>query len=79
MVTARAGVQAGAHVEDLRTRCAYFYEVALRLAALAPLDGLSKLVTGAFRARYKVTPAAVEYLGMAACPLLLTPAGQDCL
>jgi len=53
-VTARARAQAGAHVEDLRTRCAFFYEVALRLAALAPMEGLGKLVTAAFRARYKV-------------------------
>ena len=47
-------LQAGAHVEDLRTRCPYFYEVALRLAALGHFEGLGKFVHSCFQRRYKV-------------------------
>ena len=60
-------------MEDLRTRCAFFYEVALRLAALAPMDGLGKLVTAAFRARYKVGEVAC---GASACLSMPAPADK---
>lgn len=46
--------QAGAHVEDLRTRCPYFYEVALRLDALGHFAGLGTFVHSCFQRRYKV-------------------------
>ena len=46
--------QAGAHVEDLRTRCPYFYEVALRLDALGHFEGLGLFVHSCFQRRYKV-------------------------
>lgn len=45
-------------MEDLRTRCPYFFEVALRLAALQPFEGLGKFVTTCFRARYRARPTA---------------------
>lgn len=51
----RRKVQAGAGVESLRARCAWFYDVAQRLHALegAPPD-VGPFAAATFRARYRV-------------------------
>ncbi|KAK9843549.1 hypothetical protein WJX81_008330 [Elliptochloris bilobata] len=72
-------MQAGAHVEDLRTRCPYFYEVALRMDALGHFEGLGKFVHSSFQKRYKdlLTRAHAGEAGPDATRLLATMSVEE--
>ncbi len=50
----RRKLQAGAHCEDLRSRCLHFYDVAEALTFIVRQPALGHLAMMAFRGRYKV-------------------------
>ena len=52
---------AGAQCEDLRARCAYFYDVACLLHDITRSDDLCTFVNNTFRARYKACPGYFYY------------------
>ena len=50
----RRKLAVGAAVEDLRSRCPYFYDVAAELHRMIIDDGLAKFVANTFTLRYRV-------------------------
>ena len=51
----RRKVQAGAGCEDLRRRCPYFYDVAMRLHSLGAPPAVGEFTNATFRARYRAS------------------------
>ena len=51
----RRKLQAGAHCEDLRSRCLYFYDVAEALNGIVHQPALEQLTMMAFQGRYRVS------------------------
>jgi GINS complex subunit 3 len=57
----RRKLAVGAAVEDLRSRCPFFYDVAAELDRMIVDGGLARFVAGTFTLRYRVRASKARH------------------